>query len=130
LGKIRASDQLVVHRDSYAPRNWETTHHDGAAAEASRIQAPIEPVAHISTISIGRRTCVDLKALAPDGQLLMKETMVKPSLDPFTAAPATMQAMLDLERRAKNCSLEHRLSELVKTWASQINGWRSPEAKA
>jgi hypothetical protein len=48
---------------------------------------------------------------------------VKPSLDPFTAAPATMQAMLDLERRAKNCSLEHRLSELVKTWASQINGW-------
>jgi alkylhydroperoxidase family enzyme len=52
----------------------------------------------------------------------MKETMMKPSLDPFTAAPETMQAMLDLERRVKNSGLEHSLIELVRTRASQING--------
>jgi AhpD family alkylhydroperoxidase len=43
-------------------------------------------------------------------------------INPYTTAPDTMKAMLDLEAHVKNMSLEHSLIELVKTRASQING--------
>ncbi len=44
---------------------------------------------------------------------------MKARLDPYAVAPDAMKAMLDLVR---NCGLEHRLIELVKIRASQING--------
>jgi AhpD family alkylhydroperoxidase len=47
---------------------------------------------------------------------------MKPRLDPFKAAPATMKAMLNLEETVANCGLERSLIELVKTRASQLNG--------
>ena len=47
---------------------------------------------------------------------------MKPRLNPYTVAPETMSAMLDLEKRAFGSGLEHSLLELVKTRASQING--------
>ncbi len=43
-------------------------------------------------------------------------------LDPYTAAPDALKAMLSLEDYVKNAGLEHSLFELVKTRASQING--------
>src|SRR5690606_18842141 len=53
----------------------------------------------------------------------MKERQtMNPRLDPFVAAPESMQAMLALEKHVQNCGLEHSLIELVKTRASQING--------
>ncbi len=48
--------------------------------------------------------------------------MTEPRLNPFTAAPATMKAMLDLENQVKASGLEMSLIHLVKTRASQING--------
>ncbi|MBB3141087.1 carboxymuconolactone decarboxylase family protein [Halomonas organivorans] len=45
-----------------------------------------------------------------------------PRMNAFTAAPDTMQAMLDLEQRVSGSGLEPSLMELVKTRASQING--------
>ena len=47
---------------------------------------------------------------------------MKPRLDPFRAAPASMEAMLALEGHVRACGLEHGLIHLVKTRASQING--------
>lgn len=47
---------------------------------------------------------------------------MKARLNYFAAAPATMQAMLDMEQHAVESGLEHSLVELVKTRASQING--------
>jgi len=47
---------------------------------------------------------------------------MEPRLDYFTAAPATMKAMLELENAVKNGSLERSLVDLVKIRASQING--------
>lgn len=47
---------------------------------------------------------------------------MKPRLDPMTAAPKIMQAMLDLESSVMSSGLEQSLIELVKTRASQING--------
>lgn len=47
---------------------------------------------------------------------------MKARLNYFAAAPATMQAMLDLESSVVESGLEHSLIELVKTRASQING--------
>ncbi len=47
---------------------------------------------------------------------------MKARLDYFAAAPAVMQAMLDLEKRVADSGLERSLIELVKTRASQING--------
>jgi AhpD family alkylhydroperoxidase len=47
---------------------------------------------------------------------------MEPRLDPFKAAPKTMQAMLDLQATVNASGLEHSLQELVKTRASQING--------
>ena len=44
-------------------------------------------------------------------------------LNPYAAAPKTMQAMLDMAKRlTDNSTLDHRLVELVKIRASQING--------
>ena len=48
--------------------------------------------------------------------------MTEPRLNPFTAAPAAMKAMLDLENHVKASGLEMSLIHLVKTRASQING--------
>jgi AhpD family alkylhydroperoxidase len=47
---------------------------------------------------------------------------MKARLDYFKAAPATMQAMLDLEKKVAASGLERSLIELAKTRASQING--------
>jgi AhpD family alkylhydroperoxidase len=47
---------------------------------------------------------------------------MKPRLDPFAAAPKTMQAMLALEAHLHGSGLEMSLYHLVKTRASQING--------
>ncbi|HTL44378.1 MAG TPA: carboxymuconolactone decarboxylase family protein [Vicinamibacterales bacterium] len=46
---------------------------------------------------------------------------MKPRID-YHAASAAYQAMAGLETFVRNCGLEHRLLELVKTRASQING--------
>lgn len=48
--------------------------------------------------------------------------MTEPRLNPFTAAPTAMKAMLDLENQVKASGLEMSLIHLVKTRASQING--------
>jgi AhpD family alkylhydroperoxidase len=48
---------------------------------------------------------------------------MQPRLDYQKAAPpAAMQAMYGLERYVRNSGLEHKLLELVKMRASQING--------
>jgi len=47
---------------------------------------------------------------------------MKPRLDPFSIAPITMKAMLDLESTVASSGLEYSLYQLVKTRASQING--------
>jgi len=47
---------------------------------------------------------------------------VTPRLDPFETSPTLMQAMLDLEAAIAASGLEHSLTHLVKTRASQING--------
>ena len=43
-------------------------------------------------------------------------------LNPYTAAPKAVNAMLELSRFVENCGLERSLLELVKIRASQING--------
>ena len=43
-------------------------------------------------------------------------------LNPYTAAPDAMKAMMALESYVRGCGLEPSLIELVKTRASQING--------
>jgi AhpD family alkylhydroperoxidase len=43
-------------------------------------------------------------------------------LNPYTAAPKAVNAMLHVSKFVENCGLEHSLLELVKTRASQING--------
>lgn len=43
-------------------------------------------------------------------------------LNPRDAAPAAMNAMSQLHAFVRKCGLEHRLLELVKLRASQING--------
>lgn len=48
--------------------------------------------------------------------------MSAPRLNPYVAAPAAMQGMIDFEASVKASGLEHSLVELVKTRASQING--------
>jgi AhpD family alkylhydroperoxidase len=52
----------------------------------------------------------------------IRETMMKPRLNPLTTAPEIMQAMVDFENRVRDSGLEHSLVDLVKTRASQING--------
>jgi AhpD family alkylhydroperoxidase len=47
---------------------------------------------------------------------------MKARLDPRKAAPAAMQAMSGLHAYVAKCGLDHRLLELVKLRASQING--------
>ena len=47
---------------------------------------------------------------------------MKQRLDYFKAAPELMQAMLNMEKTVKGAGLDHKLYELVKTRASQING--------
>ena len=47
---------------------------------------------------------------------------MKPRLDYKAAAPAAYQAMLALETKVRGFGLDHRIVELVKTRASQING--------
>lgn len=43
-------------------------------------------------------------------------------LDYYKIAPAGVQPMLAMEKYLRECGLDHRLVELVKTRASQING--------
>ncbi|WP_203141509.1 carboxymuconolactone decarboxylase family protein [Marinobacter mangrovi] len=43
-------------------------------------------------------------------------------LDPFTAAPDAIQAMVHLESYLHDCELEYSLVELVRIRTSQING--------
>ena len=45
-----------------------------------------------------------------------------PRINPYKAAPDTMNALGALENHIANCGLEPSLIELVKTRASQING--------
>lgn len=45
-----------------------------------------------------------------------------PRLDPYKHAPEAMKALLNLAEIADNSGLEHRLVELVKIRASQLNG--------
>jgi AhpD family alkylhydroperoxidase len=47
---------------------------------------------------------------------------MKPRLNPYTAAPAAMDAMVALETYVHGCGLEPGLIDLVKIRASQING--------
>ena len=47
---------------------------------------------------------------------------MKARLDPRQAAPDAMQAMSALHRYVGQCGLDHKLLELVKLRASQING--------
>ena len=47
---------------------------------------------------------------------------MKPRLNPRDAAPAAMNAMTQLHAWVRKCGLEHRLLELVKLRASQMNG--------
>lgn len=43
-------------------------------------------------------------------------------LNPYTAAPKAVNAMLELSKFVENCGLERSLLEFVKIRASQING--------
>jgi len=47
---------------------------------------------------------------------------MKPRLNYAAAAPAAIRAMMQLESHVRQSGLEHRLMELVKIRASQING--------
>jgi AhpD family alkylhydroperoxidase len=47
---------------------------------------------------------------------------MKERLDYVNASPGVLDAMLALERHARQSGLEHPLLELIKTRASQING--------
>ena len=47
---------------------------------------------------------------------------MKARLDPRTAAPEAMNAISNLHAYVRNCGLDHKLLELVKLRASQVNG--------
>ena len=47
---------------------------------------------------------------------------MKPRLNPYQVAPDTIKALSALEAQVQGSGLEHSLTELVKTRASQING--------
>jgi len=47
---------------------------------------------------------------------------MKARLDPRKAAPEAMEAVSHLHAYVRNCGLDHKLLELVKLRASQING--------
>jgi AhpD family alkylhydroperoxidase len=49
-------------------------------------------------------------------------TAMKARLDPRKAAPEAMQAMSNLHAYVGKCGLDHKLLELIKLRASQING--------
>jgi AhpD family alkylhydroperoxidase len=49
-------------------------------------------------------------------------TAMKARLDPRKAVPEAMEAMSSLHGYVRNCGLDHKLLELVKLRASQING--------
>jgi AhpD family alkylhydroperoxidase len=51
-----------------------------------------------------------------------RRIVMKPRLNPYQVSPATMKAMMDLEKQVAASGLEPILAELVKTRASQING--------
>lgn len=48
--------------------------------------------------------------------------MMKSRMEYAKAAPGAMEAMYAVEKYARQCGLDHKLLELVKTRASQING--------
>jgi AhpD family alkylhydroperoxidase len=50
------------------------------------------------------------------------ETTMESRLDPYKAAPKTLQLLIDLNAKVEADGLEHSLQELVKIRASQING--------
>lgn len=47
---------------------------------------------------------------------------MKPRMNPYSAAPEAIDAMIKLENYTRESGLEHSLIELVKIRASQING--------
>jgi len=47
---------------------------------------------------------------------------MQPRLDPRKAAPDAMKAMSDFHGYVRKCGLDHKLLELIKLRASQING--------
>jgi AhpD family alkylhydroperoxidase len=49
-------------------------------------------------------------------------TVMQARLDPRKAAPEAMKAVSDLHAYVRRCGLDHKLLELVKLRASQING--------
>jgi len=51
-----------------------------------------------------------------------KEDRMNPRLNPYQVAPDTIKALSALEAQVQGSGLEHSLTELVKTRASQING--------
>jgi AhpD family alkylhydroperoxidase len=51
-----------------------------------------------------------------------QEMIMTPRLNPFAAAPAPMKAWLEFSQGLEYRGLEERLTDLVKTRASQING--------
>jgi AhpD family alkylhydroperoxidase len=51
-----------------------------------------------------------------------KETIMKPRMNYFQAAPDTMKALMALEAQIQSTGIEKSLIELVKIRASQING--------
>src|SRR5262249_52280808 len=53
---------------------------------------------------------------------LVSMNHVSNRIDPFSASPEAVQAMLDLEKKVKSLGLEPSLIQLVKTRASLLNG--------
>ncbi len=47
---------------------------------------------------------------------------MQPRFDYFTADPASIQAMRELEKHVASTGIDHKLRELIKLRASQING--------
>ena len=47
---------------------------------------------------------------------------MQPRFDPYKADPASIQALLALEKHVSSTTLDHGLRELIKLRASQING--------
>ena len=48
---------------------------------------------------------------------------MKARIDLMHVTPGVIQAMLGLERQVRQAGFDHRLLDLVRMRASQINGW-------
>lgn len=49
-------------------------------------------------------------------------TLMEPRIDYYKTAPDAVKPLLEIENYVRNSGLEHRMLELIKTRASQING--------